>query len=155
MVFIKQLFLVFFCFIWLTWITVETLPPNGSFYILVRYRGLYGLYSTRILKAHSHSKSGGSIWASRSWVSVLFLNSWRVSVVPYYVTTHLPAIQKQHWHSGEAQIEAQIEPPLFECEWTFRIQALVFTCNLIDHAIWTFLFNRDIHNYNSRIIRTN
>ena len=24
------------------------------------------------------------------------LNSWRVSVVPYYATTNLPAIQKQH-----------------------------------------------------------
>jgi hypothetical protein len=24
------------------------------------------------------------------------------------------------WHSGEAQIE----PPLIECEWDFRIQAL-------------------------------
>jgi hypothetical protein len=33
------------------------------------------------------------------WVSMLFLNSWGVSVVPYYVTTHSPAIQKQHWHS--------------------------------------------------------
>jgi hypothetical protein len=30
-------------------------------------------------------------------VSMLFMNSWRVSVVPYYVTTHPPAIQKQHW----------------------------------------------------------
>jgi hypothetical protein len=27
------------------------------------------------------------------WVSMLFLNSWRVSVIPYYVTTHSPAIQ--------------------------------------------------------------
>ena len=54
---------------------------------------------------------------------MLFLNSWRVSVVPYYVTTHPPAIQKQHWHSREAQIE----PPLIECEWAFRIRALEFT----------------------------
>jgi hypothetical protein len=37
----------------------------------------------------------------------------RSSVVPYYVTTHPPAIQKQHWHSREAQIEL----PLFECAW--------------------------------------
>jgi hypothetical protein len=119
----------------------------------------------RILKVHSHSKSGGSIWASLecqccfwiagglvsyllcdyspssyskttltlkgssdwrlyskssltlkewrfnlsfSWVSVLFLNSWRVSIVTYYVTTHATAIQKQHWHSREAQIDACI-----------------------------------------------
>jgi hypothetical protein len=32
------------------------------------------------------------------WVSMLFLNSWWVRAVPYYVTTHSPAIQKQHWH---------------------------------------------------------
>jgi hypothetical protein len=55
------------------------------------------------------------------WVSVLFLNSWRVSVVPYYVTTHPPAIQKLHWHSREAHFEL----PLFECEWAFRIRAIV------------------------------
>jgi hypothetical protein len=54
------------------------------------------------------------------WVSMLFLNSWRVSDVPYYVTTHPPAIQKQHWHS----IEARIEPIECECEWAFRIRAL-------------------------------
>ena len=35
--------------------------------------------------------------------------------------TNPPAIQKQHWHSREAQIE----PPLFECEWAFRIQVIV------------------------------
>ena len=33
---------------------------------------------------------------SFSWVLMLFLNSWRASVIPYYVTTHPPAIQKQH-----------------------------------------------------------
>jgi hypothetical protein len=53
---------------------------------------------------------------------MLFLNTWRVSAVPYYATTHRPAaIQKQHWHSREAQIE----PPLIECEWAFRIWAKV------------------------------
>jgi hypothetical protein len=66
------------------------------------------------------------------WVSVLFLNSRRVSVAPYYVTTkptnqepgnevaNTPAIQKLHWHSREAQIE----PPLFECDRAVGIQAL-------------------------------
>jgi hypothetical protein len=68
------------------------------------------------------------------WVSVLFLNSWRVSVVPYYVTTHPPpAIQKQHWHSREAQIE----PPLFECEWTSRVQAYV--CLIQNDRIFYYL----------------
>jgi hypothetical protein len=77
--------------------------------------------NARILKAHSLSLSGSSmIRLSFSRVSMLFLNSWRVSAVPYYVTTHPPAIQKQHWHSRETQIE----PPLIECKWAFRIQAL-------------------------------
>jgi hypothetical protein len=70
---------------------------------------------------------------SFSPVSMLFLNSWMVSVVPYYVTTQPAAIQKQHWHSREAQIE----PPLIECEceWAFRIRTYIsfsrfiyFTC---------------------------
>jgi hypothetical protein len=38
---------------------------------------------------------------SFSWVSMLFLKSWRVSVVPYYVNAHPPAIQKQHWLTQE------------------------------------------------------
>jgi hypothetical protein len=59
-------------------------------------------------------------------VLMLFLNSWRASVIPYSVTTHPPAIRKLHWHSREAQIE----PPLIECEceceWAFRIRAIVY-----------------------------
>jgi hypothetical protein len=60
---------------------------------------------------------------SFSRVSMLFLNSWRVSshIVRYDTTP--PAIQKQHCHSREAQIE----PPLIECEWAFRIRAIEFT----------------------------
>jgi hypothetical protein len=60
---------------------------------------------------------------SFSWVLMLFLNSWKASVIPYSVTTHPAAIQKQHWHSRRAQIE----PPLIECEceWAFRIRALI------------------------------
>jgi hypothetical protein len=71
-----------------------------------------------ILRVHSQWRFNLSL----PWVSVLFLNSWRVSLVPHYVTTHPPAIQKQHWYSRQRQIE----PPLFECEyeWAFRIQAL-------------------------------
>jgi hypothetical protein len=45
---------------------------------------------------------------------MLFLNSWMVSVVPYYVTTHPLAIQKQQWHSREAQIEPTLEYELSE-----------------------------------------
>jgi hypothetical protein len=48
-----------------------------------------------------------SAWGS-IWAFSLFS-----SVVPYYVIAHPPAIQKQHWHSREAQIE----PPLIECEY--------------------------------------
>jgi hypothetical protein len=82
----------------------------------------YDIYA-RILKAHSHSIGAWRFNLSFFWVRMLFLNSWRVSVVPYYVTTHPPAIKKQHSHSKEAQIE----PPLIECEceWAFRIRAIV------------------------------
>jgi hypothetical protein len=52
---------------------------------------------------------------------MLFLNSWRVSSHIVRYETNPPAMQKQdQWHSREAQIE----PPLFECEWAFRIQAI-------------------------------
>jgi hypothetical protein len=76
------------------------------------------------LDSRPYSKSSHTLneWRfnlSFSWVLMLFLNSWRVSVVPYSATTHPPAIQKQHWHSREAQIEQ----PLIECEWAFRIRA--------------------------------
>jgi hypothetical protein len=63
--------------------------------------------NARILKAHSHALALNE-WRfnlSFSWVSMLFLNSWMVSVVPYYVTNHPPANQKQHLQSREAQIE--------------------------------------------------
>jgi hypothetical protein len=76
---------------------------------------LYSLKSSLILTLNEWRFN-----LSFSWVSLLFLNGWRVSVVPYYVTTHPPAIQKQHWPSGKAQIES----PLIECEWAFRIRAL-------------------------------
>jgi hypothetical protein len=58
---------------------------------------------------------------------MLFLNSWMVSSHTVSCkTTNPPAIQKQHWHSSEAQNE----PPLIECEceWAFGIQAKVFVC---------------------------
>ena len=55
----------------------------------------------RLGDKRSYSKSSLTLneWKfnlSFSRVSLLFLNSWRVSVVPYYVTTHSPVIQKQH-----------------------------------------------------------
>jgi hypothetical protein len=55
---------------------------------------------------------------------MLFLNSCRVSSHIVRYDTNPPAIQKLHWHSREAQIE----PPLIECEceWAFRIRALKF-----------------------------
>jgi hypothetical protein len=44
--------------------------------------------NTCILKVHSHSMSAWRFNLSFSRVPLLFLNSWRVSFVPYYVTTH-------------------------------------------------------------------
>jgi hypothetical protein len=57
-------------------------------------RGLEIRFYARILKAHTLNEWKFNLSFSR--VSLLFFNSWRVSVVPYYVTTHPPAIQKQH-----------------------------------------------------------
>jgi hypothetical protein len=91
----------------------------------------------------------------RVWV--LFLNSW--STVHRHVVrydTNPPAIQKQHWHSREVQIE----PALFECERAFRIQAGVscsstghitqgnFCCNFQRH-----LWHRTVLTIKSRIKR--
>ena len=45
-------------------------------------------------------------------MSLLFLNSWRVSSHIVRYDTGPLAIQKQQWDSREAQIE----PPLIECE---------------------------------------
>jgi hypothetical protein len=58
--------------------------------------------SAKIAILHPYPKSSLTLneWKfnlSFSQVSLLFLNSWRInSVVPYYATTHPPAIQKQH-----------------------------------------------------------
>ena len=59
---------------------------------------------------------------SFSWVSMLFLKSWRMSSHIVRYDTNPPAIQKQQWHSREAQIEL----PLIQCrcEWAFRIRSL-------------------------------
>jgi hypothetical protein len=64
------------------------------------------------------------------WLSMLFLNSWRVRSHIVRYDTNPPAIQKHHWHSREAQIER----PLFEYEWAFRVQALVFNI-WVSHAL--------------------
>jgi hypothetical protein len=57
---------------------------------------------------------------------MLFLNNWRVSshILRYEYDTNPPAIQKQQWHSREAQIELPLNES--ECEWAFRIRALIF-----------------------------
>jgi hypothetical protein len=55
--------------------------------------------NARILKAHlhSHSMSGGSIWASlESWVPMLLFNNWRASSHRVSYDTSPQAIQKQH-----------------------------------------------------------
>jgi hypothetical protein len=40
---------------------------------------------------------------------MLFSKSWMVSVVPYYVTTHPPAIQKRNWQSCQVQMIKNLE----------------------------------------------
>jgi hypothetical protein len=77
-----------------------------------------------IIRPYSKSSLTLNEWRlnpSFSRVSMLFWNSWRVSSHIVRYDTSPPAIQKQHWHSREAQIQ----PPLIECEWAFRIRALI------------------------------
>jgi hypothetical protein len=74
-------------------------------------------FNTRILKAHSHSVSGGSIWACLECQCYFWTAGGLVSPRTQWLLTF--PISKQHWHSREAQIE----PPLIECEWAFRIRA--------------------------------
>jgi hypothetical protein len=74
-----------------------------------------------ILKTHSHSKSGGSIWASLECQCCFWIAAWRMSSHIVRYDTNPPAIQKLQCHSREAQIK----PPLFECG--FRIQAIVYS----------------------------
>jgi hypothetical protein len=84
-----------------------------------------------LLRPYSKSSLTLNEWRfnlSFPWVSVLFLNTWRVSNHIARYDTSPPAIQKQHWHSREAQIE----PPLIECEWAFRIRALGYVYSIPD-----------------------
>jgi hypothetical protein len=85
---------------------------------------------------------------SFSRVSMLFLNSWRVSSHIVRYDTSPPAIQKQQWHSREAQIES----PLIECEWAFRIRALVYfwgTCSPVN-----LIYTGKDHSRLQRVIST-
>jgi hypothetical protein len=67
--------------------------------------------------------SGGSIWASIGWVSMPFLNSWRVSShIVRYDTNH-PAFRKQHWHSS-SQGKFRLKLHSLSVSEQFRIQAL-------------------------------
>jgi hypothetical protein len=82
------------------------------------------VYKVEVLRPYSKSSLALTLnkWRfnlSFSWVSMLFLNSCRVSSYIVRYDTNPPAIQKQDWHWREAQIE----PPLIEC--AFRIRAQV------------------------------
>jgi hypothetical protein len=92
-------------------------------------------YRLCILKAHSHSLNEWRFNLSFSWVSTLFLNNWSVNSHIVRYDTNPAAIQKQHWHSREAQIE----PPLFECESAFRIyrRYSLYIYNLVK-LLWKF-----------------
>jgi hypothetical protein len=76
-------------------------------------------------RPYSNSSLALNVWKfnlSFSWVSMLFLNSCKVSSHIVRYDTNPPVIQKQHchWYSREAQIEL----PLIECEWAFRVRVI-------------------------------
>jgi hypothetical protein len=66
--------------------------------------------------------SGSPIWAS------LECHCWRVCVLPYYVTTHPPAIQKQHIDTQE-KLKMNRLNSLSVNVRAFRIQAYKFIPN--------------------------
>jgi hypothetical protein len=100
-----------------------------------------------LLRLYSKSSLTLNEWRfnlSFSWVSMLFLNSQRVSSHRVRYNTNPPTIQKQQWHSSEAQNE----PPLTECEceWAFRIRALdilITVSTLTDYKQLFHLFKRE------------
>jgi hypothetical protein len=84
-----------------------------------------------ILKAHSysHSKIGGLICASLGCQYCIWINSWRVSShIVRYATLTLQLFKSST--DTQAKCEDQIEPPIFECEWAFRIQEYVLSNGL-------------------------
>jgi hypothetical protein len=90
------------------------------------------VYKVEVLRPYSKSSLALTLnkWRfnlSFSWVSMLFLNSCRVSSYIVRYDTNPPAIQKQDWHWREAQIET----PLIEC--AFRIRALI---SLLFYVSW-------------------
>jgi hypothetical protein len=61
--------------------------------------------------------SGGSIWACLECQCYFWTAGGLVSPCTQWLLIF--TIPKQHWQSREVQIE----PPLIECEWAFRIRA--------------------------------
>jgi hypothetical protein len=89
------------------------------------YENVFNMDRLQDIRPYSKSTLILNEWRfylSFSWVSMLFLNSWRVSVVPYWI--YSPS-SYSNWHSRKAQIE----PPLIECDcecsecgWAFKIR---------------------------------
>jgi hypothetical protein len=103
-------------------------------------------YYACILKAHS--KSGGSIRASLAGVSVLFLNSWRVSVLPYYGTTHPPAIQKRYNTDTQGKLRLNLHSLSVSELLEYRIsqELLMTNVNGYEFIHYTHLFDNGIRN---------
>jgi hypothetical protein len=98
-----------------TWRTSQSSHHNTS----LKFRYL----SYKLLRLYSKSSLTLKEWRfnlSFPWVSMLFSTSWRVSSHMVRYDTNPPAIQNQHWHSREVQIEPSLCE--CECEWAFRIQ---------------------------------
>jgi hypothetical protein len=64
--------------------------------------------------------SGSSIWASLECQCCFWIVGGLVSYLTIWLLTLQLFKNSIAWHSREAQIE----PPLIECEWAFRIRAL-------------------------------
>ena len=93
------------------------------FLVVVSFSIYMQLPYARILKAHSHTKSGGSIWASFECQCCFWIAGGLVSYLTMSLFT-LQLFKKQHWQSREAQIER----PLFECECICACVRLEYRC---------------------------
>jgi hypothetical protein len=69
---------------------------------------------------HSHSKCGSSIWASLECQCCFWITGRLVSYLTMWVLT-LQLFKNSIDTQGKLRLNN--EPPVFECEWAFRIQA--------------------------------
>ena len=93
---------------------------------------------TRILKAHPHSMSGSSIWASLECHCCFWIAGGLVS----YFTMWLLILQLFKNSIDTQEKLRLIEPPLIECEWAFRASEFTYAklyCDPLQYSQYVIL----------------